>query len=158
MIHHRQVVAIIRLHEWEQACALKLQSVYRGHLGRANGFRVIRQTRAALRLQSTYRGHLERARLRQSLAEEYAAVQIQRVYVGHVHRTLFWRLLVISRQNAPALEVQRVYRGHLARRGIRDMAARYEASIFLQSVYRGHLARRFHKVRKEIVPTCKMQR
>ena len=60
-----------------QACALKLQSVFRGHRGRADGFRLIRRTRAALRLGAVYRGHLERARLRQSLAEEYAALQVR---------------------------------------------------------------------------------
>jgi hypothetical protein len=137
-----QVVSVIRLHEWEQACALKLQSVYRGHLGRAYGFRIIRQTRAALRLQATYRGHLDRSRLRQSLAEEYAAVQIQRVYQGHLSRILYWRLVTLSRHIVPAKNIQRVYRGHLARVAMRLLAAQMQAATYLQSVYRGHMSRR----------------
>jgi hypothetical protein len=139
---HAQVVSVIRLHEWEQACALKLQSVYRGHLGRGYGFRIIRQTRAALRLQATYRGHLDRSRLRQSLAEEYAAVQIQRVFQGHLSRILFWRLVTLSRHILPAKNIQRVYRGHLARVAMRLLAEQTQAASYLQSVYRGHLSRR----------------
>lgn len=141
MVHHRQVVAIIRLHEWEQACALKLQSVYRGHLGRVDGFRLIRQTRSALRLQATYRGHLERARLRQSLAEEYAAVQIQRVWTGHTGRVVFRHVSVVVRNERAALRLQKTYRGHLARAGLVGFAEKQQAAREVQRVYRGHLGR-----------------
>ena len=143
MVHHRQVVAIIRLHEWEQACALKLQSVFRGHQGRIGGFRLIRQTRSALRLQATYRGHLERARLRQSLAEEYAAVQVQRVYNGHVGRLAFRRLRTVLGAHKAALNVQRVLRAHWVRLRLAERGARGAAALTLQRVYRGHLSRTF---------------
>jgi len=141
MVHHRQVVAIIRLHEWEQACALKLQSVYRGHLGRIGGFRLIRQTRSALRLQATYRGHLERARLRQSLAEEYAAVQVQRVYNGHIGRLAYRRLRIVLGAHKAALNLQRVLRGHWERLALANRGVRGAAALAVQRVYRGHLSR-----------------
>ena len=141
MVHHRQMVAVIRLHEWEHACALKLQATFRGHRGRLQGFRRIRNTRAALRLQSCYRGHLERARLRQSLAEEYAAVQLQRVYHGHTARKFFRRLRSSQNTFQAALRIQRVYRGHVGRRSLAETWVYSSAAGRIQRVFRGHLGR-----------------
>ena len=83
------------------AAAIKIQSLYRGHIARMQLLKSLAATKeeeaeakrkeeasAAIKIQSLYRGHIARNKYMQ-LLKSLAATKIQRIYRGYVCKSLY---------------------------------------------------------------------
>jgi alpha-beta hydrolase superfamily lysophospholipase len=158
------------------ACAIKMQMVGRGYLGRKR-FRdtlqkrkeALLRVRKAIKIQSIARAHLGRKRFNRirdlylnNIKNAYSASQIQRVYRGHADRKYFRKL----RRWVCAIKVERVFRGHLGRLAFAREKARLEglrtkemAAAKLQSVWRMKVAKEeFRSLRIHVLAAVEIQR
>lgn len=158
------------------ACAVKIQMIGRGYLGRQKALATLEKRRQALlrvkkaiKIQSIMRSFLGRKRFNRikdlylnNMKNAYSAGQIQRMYRGHADRKYFRKL----RRWVCAAKITRVFRGHLGRLAFKREKERLEllrtkelASAKLQSVWRMKVAKEeFRSLRIHVLASIEIQR
>ena len=157
-------------------CAIKMQMIGRGFLGRRRFQETLEKRRLtllriqmAIKIASVMRGHLGRKKFRyirdlylNNIKNAYSAGQIQRTFRGHMDRKYFRKL----RRWVSAIKIERVFRGHLGRRAFEREKTRLEmlrrkemASAKLQSVWRMKVAKEeFRSLRIHVLAAIEIQR
>uniref|UniRef100_A0A7S3MBB9 SAM domain-containing protein n=1 Tax=Spumella elongata TaxID=89044 RepID=A0A7S3MBB9_9STRA len=158
------------------ACAVKLQMIGRGYLGRRKAAATLKQRQLmllkiqkAIKIQSIMRAHLGKKRFNRirdlylnNIKNSYSATQVQRAFRGHIARKYVRRL----RRWVSAAKVQRVFRGHLGRLAFAREKQRLEmlrtkelAAAKLQSVWRMKVAKEeFRSLRIHVLAAVEIQR
>lgn len=159
-----------------EACAVKIQMIGRGYLGRRKALATLEKRKQALirvkmaiKVQSVMRGFLGKKRFNRikdlylnNMKNSYSAGHIQRMYRGHAARKYFRRL----RRWICAGKIERVFRGHLGRLAFQREKQRLEllrtkelASAKLQSVWRMKVAKEeFRSLRIHVLASIEIQR
>lgn len=164
------------LKELEDACAVKMQAIVRGFLGRRRCRRLDairqlqrKQQKNSVHIQRIIRGFLGRRRFRrikmiylQNMKGFYSATLIQKLFRGYRARLYFMRM----HRRASAIKIQRTFRGHLGRMAVKRerqrlhlLQQKHRSAAKIQSMWRMKVSREeYRSLRIHILAAIEIQR